>query len=208
MVATAASLFRGIPGASLQKLRPWICPFEQLVDAVPPGSRILDVGCGSGLFLGLLAAHGRIASGVGFDASAAAIRKAHAMRDRLPHPHCLAFETRDVAHGWPDGPFDVVSLIDVMHHVPRPLQPALITEAARKLRPGGMLLYKDMVRRPLWRAAMNRLHDLVVSGDWIAYAPIEDVRGWMAGQGLQAGPVHRTDAYWYGHEMVVARYGP
>lgn len=38
---------------TLAAWRPYICPFEVLVRAVPMGSRVLDVGCGSGLFAAL-----------------------------------------------------------------------------------------------------------------------------------------------------------
>jgi hypothetical protein len=44
----------------------------------------------------------------------------------------------------------VVSLIDVMHHVQPDKQGALIATAAAHVKQGGMLLYKDMGRRPLW----------------------------------------------------------
>lgn len=52
---------------AMQHYRPYISPFELLIKAVPPGSRVLDIGCGSGLFLGLLCGTGRIQSGFGFD---------------------------------------------------------------------------------------------------------------------------------------------
>src|SRR6187455_1904363 len=44
------------PGCWIQALRPHICPFDRLIDYVPNGICIIDVGCGSGLLLGLLAA--------------------------------------------------------------------------------------------------------------------------------------------------------
>ncbi len=35
----------------LQHWRPMICPYHILVDQVPPGARVLDVGSGPGSFL-------------------------------------------------------------------------------------------------------------------------------------------------------------
>jgi hypothetical protein len=49
---------------------------------------------------------------------------------------------------------------------------------------GGMLLYKDMGRRPLWRAWANRLHDLLMVKEWIHYARLEDVVHWARAAGL------------------------
>ncbi len=48
-----------LPMRLLQRYRPCICPFESLVPDIQEGSSVLDVGCGCGLFLGLLAALGR-----------------------------------------------------------------------------------------------------------------------------------------------------
>src|SRR4051812_27234243 len=45
--------------------RPTICPLERLVECVPKNSRVLDIGCGTGLFLFLLARNNRILSGEG-----------------------------------------------------------------------------------------------------------------------------------------------
>ncbi len=126
------------------------------------------------------------------------------MRERLAKPDVLEFQLRDAAVGWPEGVFDVVLMIDVLHHVPAKHQRSLIQSAALRLRPGGVLLYKDMVRRPLWRAWMNRLHDLVLARQWIHYASIEDVQDWMVEAGFMRAQVQKFATYWYGHEMVFA----
>jgi len=52
----------------LRKLQHWR-PYKNLVVHVREGSRVLDVGCGSGLLLGLTAALGIKFEGVGFDVS-------------------------------------------------------------------------------------------------------------------------------------------
>ena len=64
---------------TLQRYRPYICPFEELIPEVPIGASVLDVGCGAGLFLGLLDAVGREPDGTGFDASPQGIKLAKAM---------------------------------------------------------------------------------------------------------------------------------
>lgn len=67
----AQRVFRGGPSLlrRLQHYRPFICPFEDLLSIVPPGSSVLDVGCGGGLWLALLRETGRLSRGVGFDSS-------------------------------------------------------------------------------------------------------------------------------------------
>ena len=204
--ATAAKLFAG--DSLTQRWRPYICPFEELLPFVPGNSSILDVGCGAGLFLGLLAAEGRIRSGVGFDSAAAAIETAVRMRERAARVGAkatLEFHRLDAAGRWPERQFDVVSIVDVMHHVPRSAQRSVFESAAARVRPDGVLLYKDMARAPAWRAWANRLHDLVLAREWIHYVSIEDVERWARELGLTLVHAGAFNRYWYAHELRVFR---
>ncbi len=190
----------------LQHYRPYICPFERLLRHVPIGSTVLDVGCGAGLFGALLAGSGREPSGTGFDVASNAIALAQEMAQkvgRMYPPASLRFDRRDATAAWPAGPFDVVSVIDVMHHVPPPFQREFMKTACNAVRPGGVLLYKDMVSRPLWRAAANRMHDLLLARQWIHYAPIAEVERWASDAGML--PIHSElcNRLWYGHELRV-----
>lgn len=203
--ALAADLYPGRTSLieSLNRLRPRIMPADLLIEAVPEGARILDVGCGAGLFLGLLAASGRTATGIGFDMSENAIALAERMRARLPEGHDMRFLHLSVDDPWPEGPFDAVSLVDVMHHIPPAAQIGVLEMAASKLRPGGRLIYKDMGRRPLWMATANRLHDLVIARDWIHYLPLETVHTTLSGLGFTEVGTAREARLWYMHEMLV-----
>ena len=187
----------------LQHYRPYICPFEVLVGQVPPDARILDVGCGSGLFLGILARCRRIRTGVGFDVSPQAISLARRMVSQLPNPQCLRFERIDPSAQWPSGSFDVVSMIDVMHHIPPRQQHNVFEMAVAHLRPGGRLLYKDMAMAPAWRAWANRIHDLVLARQWIHYVPVETIVRWGNALGLSVIGAVTIDRLWYRHEMIV-----
>lgn len=188
---------------ALQHYRPFICPFEHLLPHVPPGSRVLDIGCGGGLWLGLLAATGRLGSGVGFDSSKAAIRQAQAMRLPASAHGRVMFEHRAVEDPWPDGPFDVVCLIDVLHHVTPEHQGKVIALATKRVARGGRFIYKDMCQRPRWRALANRAHDLVLARQWIHYAPVEQVSRWSVSEGLTLVHAASHARWWYGHELRV-----
>jgi 2-polyprenyl-3-methyl-5-hydroxy-6-metoxy-1,4-benzoquinol methylase len=204
----ASTLYRDGPFVRrlLMSLRPLICPFDELMGRVPGGSSVLDVGCGSGLFLGLLAASGLRFRGVGFDASRRAIQAARTMADRLGEQGReadLRFECLDARSPWPEGPFDVVSIIDVMHHVPPAERGAVLERACQATAPGGLLIYKDIAPRPRWRALANQLHDLVVAREWVRYTPLGDVARWGRRAGLELRDSRRIDRLWYGHELAI-----
>jgi 2-polyprenyl-3-methyl-5-hydroxy-6-metoxy-1,4-benzoquinol methylase len=190
---------------SLQHWRPYICPFGALAELVPPGGRVLDVGCGGGLFLGILALSRRIAGGVGFDSNGQAIAQAQAMTRQLPANHGVVFEHLSVSDAWPSGTFDAVSLIDVMHHVPLAHQAAVFAAAASRVAPGGVLIYKDIAPTPHWRAFANRLHDLLLARQWIHYAAAGGIEGWGREQGMTLEFRRRIDMLWYGHDLAVFR---
>jgi cyclopropane fatty-acyl-phospholipid synthase-like methyltransferase len=203
----ARDLYRqtAAPGRWIQSMRPHICPFDQLIDHIPDGARVLDVGCGSGLFLGLLAVNDRITHGVGFDASNPALRCGEHMLEALPSEQAarLHLEHCDARAAWPAGVFDAVTMIDVMHHVPPAAQEGVFARAAAKLAPGGRLVYKDMAQRPAWSALANRLHDLVMAREWIHYRPVTDVEKWGHALGLSLLDRGVRRMYWYTHEWLI-----
>lgn len=210
-VPSIASFARALYGqvksgsAWKQRLRPYICPFHVLVGYVGGGATVLDVGCGAGLFIAILAQLGRIRSALGFDADQRAILTAQKIARHLPNSNSIRFEHRSTNDVWPSGQFDVVCLIDVMHHVQPKKQPVVLATAAEHVAPGGILLYKDMARRPIWRAWANRLHDLVSAGEWIHYAKKEDVLDWARRSGLFPEEAGAVNMLWYRHEWCIFR---
>lgn len=193
---------------NLMRYRIYICPFERLVPIVPSGSSLLDIGCGAGLFLALLAGSLDEISATGFDTSDVAIKTAESMATRARASGLAArlrFCRLDVAAPWPIGSFDVVSLIDVMHHIPIAHQHDVFCKAVETLQPGGLLLYKDMADHPFFYALMNRLHDLVMARQWIHYVPIRQIDSWAAALKLQPVRAECATRLWYRHDIRVYR---
>lgn len=189
--------------AQLQVMRPYICPFEEIIPLVPKGARLLDAGCGAGLFLGLLADCGVISSGTGFDSSESAIALAKKMTTKLPESVDVDIRHIDATAAWPSELYDVVSLVDVLHHVPPDAHTAVLSQAANCVRVGGILLYKDMATRPRWRAACNQTHDLLMARQWIHHVPIGFVETWARGHGMKQIAAGNASRYWYAHEWRV-----
>lgn len=96
----------------------------------PPPARLLDHGCGTGVFLAAAIARGYEA--VGLDLSDYAI-------ETLVTQRGLPAEQGTLEAGWgADASFDVLTSWDVLEHVPSP--PATLRAIARVLRPGGLLV--------------------------------------------------------------------
>ena len=108
--------------------------FEAGLDAlaVGPETRLLDVGCGSGLALRLAADRGAAVSGL--DASDGLLEHA---RRRLPGAPLVQGELEDLPFA--DGSFDIVTGFNSFQYAARPV--AALAEAVRVLAPGGRVLY-------------------------------------------------------------------
>ena len=121
----------------------------RLIGLFLAGGLGLDVGCGTGTLMAVLASRGRV---LGVDASAGmldVLRKAgrgeaaRSMVEKLP---------------FADDRFDVVFSVAVFHHV---ADPARVGEAVREMvrvcRPGGhVVIWDHNPRNPFWRRVMRR----------------------------------------------------
>ena len=148
-----------------------------VLDAVGehPG-HLLDIGTGTGRLLERLAS--RVTRGLGVDASRAMLALA---RSRLSKPelgHCAVRQADMYRLPMPDGAFDTAVLQMVLHYAEDPA--AALAEAARVLRPGGLLLVVDLLRHDR-TAVMERL-----AHRWPGFDDAS-LAGLMAKAGLQPG---------------------
>lgn len=207
LCSTARQLYARAPlkVRALLSFRPLICPFEELLAWVPPDGRVLDIGCGAGLFLGLIGSARPRVSALGFDADQSAIAVAQTMVSGHFDKGRIRFEQRTIQEQWSEDLYDVVSMIDVLHHVAVSDQRLAVEKAFRRVVPGGVLVYKDMAERPIFHAWWNRLHDLVLARQWIHYRAIADVSAWLREGDAEILVRSTTLIGPYAHEIIVAR---
>ncbi len=106
---------------------------ERLIDGLPEGARVLDLGCGFGEPIGrFLVDAGLEVTGV--DASGRLLEHA---RRALPGATFIPGDMRTVEVA---GPFDAIVAWDSVFHLPRDDHAALYRRMAGWLRPGGRLL--------------------------------------------------------------------
>jgi 2-polyprenyl-6-hydroxyphenyl methylase / 3-demethylubiquinone-9 3-methyltransferase len=157
------------------------------------GKRVLDVGCGGGMFSEELAKLGAEVTGVDPSAKSIEAGRAHAAAGGLDI-------TYEHGHGeqlpFDDGRFDLVVCCDVLEHVDD--LDTVMAETSRVLKPGGLYLY-DTVNRT-WVSKLFVIHlfqewswtRLVPSGlhDWDSFIRPEEMETLLVAHGLR--PARRS----------------
>jgi len=110
----------------------------ELTVATPVGD-LVDIGCGQGGVLKLLASRARRAVGVDVDSDARRFARAELLLAGLPN--CTLRQGDMYALPFADNDFDTAILDDVLASAAQPA--AAIAEAVRILRPGGRLLFLE-----------------------------------------------------------------
>ena len=148
-------------------------------DGVGPDSTVLEVGCGTGNYIGALAA-GQGCKAYGIDPSAGMLARAHARPERVTW-----LLGRAEALGFLNETFDLIFSVDVIHHVTDKV--ALYQEVARLLRPGGRVCTvtdsADIIQR---REILSGYFPETVEIELSRYPSLAQLETWMAEVGLAA----------------------
>jgi 2-polyprenyl-3-methyl-5-hydroxy-6-metoxy-1,4-benzoquinol methylase len=152
---------------------------------VPPAGTIVDLGCGHGLFANLLAERSAERRVIGIDPDERKIAVA-----KLTERDGVRFEVGD-ATTYALPACDAVTVIDVLYLLPELDQVRVIANAARALRPGGVLVVYGQERRADPRFWMGYAQELLATGLGITkggsglhYARRAEMRERMEGAGL------------------------
>lgn len=180
------------------------CPFLRVIDFIPPGARLLDLGAGHGIFAHLaLAAGAREVVAVEPDT-----RKVF---DACPSPGLR------VVNGYHEavrGSFDAVAVFDVLYRLPRPEWDPLLAWIRGRLAPGGVFLLKEIDpghrAKALWNRTQERLVDFagLTLGEAHSYESREQIRERLLRAGFEGFEAVEIGAgYPHAHILYTTRAG-
>jgi 2-polyprenyl-3-methyl-5-hydroxy-6-metoxy-1,4-benzoquinol methylase len=157
-------------------LRFWILRqrfLDEIGQYLPDEGPVLDIGCGFGLFSLYYAATGprRFLRGLDIDGRRLALARRAAGRLGVAN---VSYEQRDARDFKGDGEVAAAYMLDIVHHVPPDSVPPLLRQLRACLAPGGVLLVKDVDRRPAPKRWFTWALDKAV-------APATPVHYWGAG---------------------------
>jgi len=140
---------------------------------IPRGSRVVDLGCGPGVHSTFLARHGMKV--VGVDRSGAALVKARQLAGFYDaEVDFVAGDILDVP--LPDGSADVVHDSFVYHNVRPEARARYVSEVARLVRPGGLLVMTEFSDRMSPGTGPIRLTADDMTLPWAESFSVEELR--------------------------------
>jgi len=182
--------------------RPYYSPVGELLRHIHDGARVLEIGCGTGPILFLLARFGEIAAGRGLDINREAIRIATAINTHsdlsFATDSCYALSASDV------DVYDVILCFDVLHHLPRAEKRRFLEHLVSIIRPGGRIILKDLDRRPWRKAFANRITDYLSTRSIVSYWSREEAVCFFKDQGLHVVAEFPCEDWVWSHYMVIA----
>ncbi len=183
-------------------LRPKLLSVMDLL--LPATGRILDVGCGFGLFAAYFGQTqpGRTIFGV--DPDERRVQMATKVSATLSLQN--QFVAGDIRNVTLDGKFDGAYVLDVMHHLPADDQWATLAQLRESLVAGGTLVIKDITTEPRFGLEFTRILDRAMIG---MEAPLHyrHHREWgemLVSLGFEVRMVRVPDVLPYPHVVIAA----
>ncbi len=113
----------------------------EIIEKLQQGIRVLDVGCGSGRAINLMAKTFPSSQFVGYDFSKEGIANAEREKEDLGITNS-SFEQQDVANFDHEDHFDLITAFDAIHDQANPEK--VLENIKRSLKPGGVFLMQDI----------------------------------------------------------------
>jgi len=136
---------------------------EEIGQYFPRRGKVLDLGCGFGLFSLFYAKTKRDLTLVGVDLDSKRIAMATECGQRLGLTNVSY--VADNALSWVGKEqFDAIYMLDLVHHLPREEVPVFLRKVHDLLRPGARLILKDVSNQPVFKRLFTLSLDRIMVG--------------------------------------------
>jgi 2-polyprenyl-3-methyl-5-hydroxy-6-metoxy-1,4-benzoquinol methylase len=180
---------------------------EEIGQYLPRSGRVLDVGCGFGLFSLYYAAREPARQIVGIDRNSERIAHARNSAAQLQLRN-VEYRVAD-ARAWEERErFDAIYALDLVHHLPKDEVATFLTELRDALTADGILVLKEVEDRPAWRRWFTLALDrLMVGREPIHYWSPAEMIALLESLGFEVVRHRMRDVLPYPHILYVAQLG-
>ena len=176
---------------------------DEVGQYLPRAGRVLDLGCGFGLFSLYYASVRPGLQIEGFDLNPRRIAMAREAARRLGLAN-VRYEVGNATDFRGGRLFDAAYMLDIVHHIPAETVRPLLEQMAKVLPAGGRLVIKDVERRPAWKRWFTHALDWVMDpGSPVHYWSGEDLQALLEEVGFTVYRHLMVDILPYPHVLYV-----
>jgi len=150
--------------------RPLICPLDELINNIGSAESVFDIGCGSGQFALLIAEFSNVKRIGGVEIDERLVNNARKLLAPYSGKVQIDFNAYDgSALPASIGTYDLIFLVDVLHHIPKKFQAGFLAKVYSLMRPGARFVLKDIDASSPF-VLSNKMHDMVfareIGNEW------------------------------------------
>jgi SAM-dependent methyltransferase len=192
----------------LQKLkiryRPYVCPFDELLQYAKGVASVYDIGCGSGQFAALVARFTNVQDIYGIEIDAHLIDNARKINKPFAKDKKIGFATFD-GTVIPKNirQYDLIYMIDVYHHVPKPVRNDMLRQIYTAMKPGARLMLKDIDGASPF-VLCNKLHDMVFAQELSHEIGFKKAQNLLTTIGFKIRESRKKRIFVYPHYFILA----
>lgn len=176
---------------------------EELDQWLPKEGRVLDLGSGFGLFSLYFATTQPKRHVVGVELNAKRVKEAQRSAEQLGLRN-VEYHNADVLEWEAAGQFDAIYMLDVVHHLPREGVQSFLGRLSKLLKPGGIMLIKDVSDRPRYKMWVTLALDrLMVGREPIHYWSPQVLAELLTGLGFEVKRHTMNDVLPYPHVLYI-----
>ena len=183
------------------KIRLMLAPMIQMIKYIPEKGDILDLGCGNGIIANILSIGTPERKVYGVDLSAGRIEAANRISKDNPNLQFVAGDVNTVSFER----FEIVTLIDLLHHIPYREQDALLHKIYDKLDEGDVLIIKDLEKYPYWKYIFHYIQDSLSYRERLYFRSAGEMEEQLNKVGFEVETVSLAAGYPHPHVLYSCR---
>ncbi len=182
------------------------CPWQKILDNMPRGLALVDIGCGHGLLINIIDSYLPFFTRlVGIDRSPDKIRIA-----KKTASDKISFYVSDLEQIKERA--DIYSIFDVLYLIPYKEQELLIEDIYKRLPDGGYLIIKEIDTKPPLKHILNKFEEIIMVrllkvtfGGHFYYRSADEYIDIVRKKGFKVTSVDLQKGYMHPHVMFICQ---